>query len=130
VQNKPVISVVDDDPSVREGTADLVRSMGFVAEAYSCAEEFLKSNQVHGTSCLITDMRMPGMTGLELHDHLLKAGNVIPTILVAAYPDEGEQARARMAGVICYLAKPFKCKDLLACIRSAVESRGRLGREP
>lgn len=119
---KHVISIVDDDESVREGTADLVRSMGFSAEAFSCAQDFLTSSHLPGTSCLITDMLMPGMTGLELYDRLFQSGYLIPTILATAYPNERDLMRSRAAGVICYLAKPFNDEDLLACFRSAIGS--------
>jgi FixJ family two-component response regulator len=124
---KPVIAIVDDDASVREGTMDLVKAMGFIAEAFSCAEEFLKSERLHRTSCLIADVRMPGMTGLELHNRLVRSGNVIPTILITAFPNDRDQMRAVRAGVSCYLTKPFNEVDLLACIHSALE-HGETGR--
>jgi FixJ family two-component response regulator len=118
---KPVISIVDDDASVREGTMDLIKAMGFIAEAFQRGEDFLKSSRLHCTSCLIADMRMPGMTGLELHSLLVRSGNVIPTILITAYADDSDRARALRAGVICYLAKPFNQDDLLVCIHTALE---------
>jgi FixJ family two-component response regulator len=118
---KLVISIVDDDPSVREGTVDLITAMGFIAEAFERPEDFLKSNRLHSTSCLIADVRMPGMTGIELHSRLVGSGYMIPTILITAFPDERDRSRALKAGVICYLAKPFKDDDLLACVRSALE---------
>ena len=122
---KPVISVVDDDPSVLEGTRDLLSSMGFIAETFQGADEFLKSERRHSSSCLIMDMQMPGMTGLELYNHLLEAGTVIPTILITAYPDDKDRARALRAGVFCYLIKPFDENELLTCIRSALDHRRR-----
>jgi len=121
VPEKPVIVIVDDDASVREGTMDLVKAMGFMAEAFSCAEDFLKSKSLDRTSCLIADVRMPGMTGLELRNHLVRSGNVIPTILITAFPNDRDQLRAARAGVSCYLTKPFNEVDLLACIQSALE---------
>jgi FixJ family two-component response regulator len=121
VPEKPVISIVDDDASVREGTMDLVKAMGFIADAFSCAEDFLKSKRIHSTSCLIADVRMTGMTGLELHNRLVRSGKVIPTILITAFPNDRDQLRALRAGVSCYLTKPFNDDDLLACIRSALE---------
>jgi FixJ family two-component response regulator len=120
---KQMISIVDDDASVREGTIDLIRANGFSAEAFEGARDFLNSEGTSRTSCLIADMRMPGMTGLELHEHLVDAGNIIPTILLTAYPDERDRQRALRAGVICYLAKPYNQDDLLACVRSALASR-------
>src|SRR3974390_255864 len=123
VPSKPVISIVDDDKSVREGTLELIQAMGFIAKAFERAEDFLKSDCLRSTSCLIADMRMPGMTGLELHKRLVESGSIIPTILITAFPDDRDRARALRAGVVCYLAKPFKDDDLLTCVRSALESR-------
>ena len=120
---KAMISIVDDDETAREGTMDLIKSMGFVAKAFPRAEDFLNSDHVHSTSCLISDMRMPGMTGLELYNRLVASGNIIPTILITAFPDERDRRRAYQAGVIGYLAKPFNDEDLLTCVRSALESR-------
>jgi FixJ family two-component response regulator len=125
VPKKPVISIVDDDPSVREGTLDLLNSMGFVAEAFQRADDFLQSDRLHGTSCLIADVQLPGMTGLELYDHLVGAGKVVPTILITAFPDDEDRARALWAGVSSYLPKPFNDTELLACIMSALECRQR-----
>ena len=119
---KPMISIVDDDDSAREGTMDLIKSMGFVAKAFPRAEDFLNSDHLRNTTCLITDMRMPGMTGLELHSRLVEAGNAIPTILVTGFPDDSDRRRAQRAGVICYLTKPFNDEELLTCVRSALES--------
>ena len=119
---KPVISIVDDDPSVREGTMDLLNSMGFIVETFQRAHDFLNSKSVDSTSVLITDMRMPGMTGLELHNHLVVSGKVVPTILITAFPEEKDRVRALRAGVRCYLAKPFNANELLECIKSALES--------
>ena len=126
---KPLISIIDDDPSVREGTVDLLDSMGFIAEPFERADDFLKSNRLHSTSCLISDVRMPGMTGLELHNRLVESGNVIPTILITAFPNDRDRERALQAGVKCYLTKPFNEDALLACIRSALECHGAGGRE-
>ena len=123
----PVISIIDDDESVREGTMDLFESMGFITVAFPCAADFLSSDHLHDTSCLVADVQMPGMTGFELYDRLLGSGNIIPTILITAYPDDGDRARALQAGVMCYLAKPFNDNDLLACIRLALERREATG---
>ena len=123
----PVISIIDDDESVREGTMDLFESMGFITVGFPCAVDFLSSDHVHDTSCLIADVQMPGMTGFELHNRLVGSGNIIPTILITAYPDDGDRGRALQAGVICYLVKPFNYTDLLACIRLALERRDATG---
>ena len=119
-----VVSIVDDDPSVCEGLMDLLNSMGFAAEAFSRADEFLKSDRPDKTSCLIADVQMPGMSGLELHDHLVKCGKIIPTILITGFPREEDRGRALRTGVKCYLAKPFSDSDLRTCIQSGLERRG------
>ena len=123
-----LISIVDDDESVRDAVKGLMKSLGFAAETFGSAEGFLKSNHLHRVSCVIADVQMPGMTGSELHAHLVASGNPIPTILITAYPDDGARARALKAGVICYLTKPFVEKDLLACIDSALD-HGRANEE-
>jgi FixJ family two-component response regulator len=116
-----VVSIIDDDPSVREGTMDLLNSAGFAAEAFNDADEFLTSGRLDATSCLVADMRMPGKSGIELHDHLLRAGKEIPTIIITAYPRERDRAHALEAGVWGYLTKPFCEKDLLSSVRSALD---------
>lgn len=118
---KPVITIIDDDESVRAAIMSLMRALGFATEAYPCAEDFLQSRRPQRAACLIADVRMPGMSGLELHHRLMASGNPIPTVLITAHPDEGIRARALQAGVICYLAKPFSEEDLLGCIHSALE---------
>jgi FixJ family two-component response regulator len=117
----PRISIVDDDLSVREATMDLIRAMGFTAEVFSCADEFLASALHHNTSCLISDMRMPGMSGLELHNRLVEAGTPIPTILMTTFPNDGDKASALQAGVLGYLTKPFNETELLGLIHSVLE---------
>ena len=117
---KPLISIVDDDESMREAIKGLMRSLGYRVEAVASAQEFLSSRHVRRTSCLIADMQMPGMTGLDLYQRLSTSGKPIPTILITAYPDDGVRKRALSAGVLGYLSKPFDEDDLLACIRSAL----------
>jgi CheY-like chemotaxis protein len=124
VAKKTLISIVDDDASVREGTVDLIQASGFAAQGFEGAEDFLNSDHIDSTLCLIADVQMPRMTGLELHHRLVAAGKIIPTILLTAYPNGQDRKRALQAGVICYLAKPYNQDDLFACIRSALESRG------
>ena len=121
---KSVVSIVDDDLSVCEGLMDLLGSMGFAAEAFQRPDEFLKSNLVNETSCLIADVQMPGMTGLELYDRLMRSGKTIPTILITAFPKDADRAYALRAGVKCYLSKPFSEIDLLACIKSGLKPCG------
>ena len=123
-KTKPLISVVDDDESMREAIRGLMKSLGYTAQAFASAEEFLNSREALGTSCLIADVQMPGMTGLELHRHLVASGNTIPTILVTAYPNDSARERALGDGVMGYLSKPFDENDLLACIRSSLPSEG------
>ena len=120
---KAVIAIVDDDHSVREALTSLVRSLGYAAMAFECAEDLVKSKRRRSVSCVITDVQMPGMTGVELYHRLVASGEPIPTILITAFPDERARERALQAGVTCYLAKPFSEDDLLACLRST------LGRE-
>ena len=120
VPMSPVISIVDDDESVREATMDLIRAMGFVAEAFERADDFFKSDCLHSTGCLIADMRMPGMSGLELHSRLVGLGNAIPTILITAFPDDRDRERAMRNGVICYLTKPCVENELVEYIRLAL----------
>jgi len=121
-KTKPLISVVDDDESMREAVRGLMKSLGYTAEAFASAKEFLNSHQVSRTSCLIADVHMPGMTGLELHRHLVASGKTIPTILITAYPNDRVRERALEDGVVCYLSKPFDENDLLAYIRSSLDT--------
>jgi len=118
-----VISIIDDDSSVREGALDLLNSAGYAAESFKDADEFLKSARVDDTSCVVADMRMPGMSGLDLHDHLLKSGRNIPTILITAFAKDSDRKRALRSGVCCYLSKPFSETDLLCNIRLALAPR-------
>ena len=122
-----LISVVDDDESAREAVAGLVRSLGFVAAEFESAADFLNSDYLSRTACLIADVRMPGMTGSELYRHLIAMGTPIPAVLITAYPDEAARNRALKAGVRCYLAKPLEPDELLACIRLAIgDGKGRI----
>jgi len=114
------ISIVDDDRFVREAMARLIKSHGYLAETFESAAALLGSDRRACTACLIVDMQMPEMTGLELYSHLIAAGEEIPTIMITAHPDESTRARALSAGVLCYLAKPFSEDDLLGCVRRAV----------
>jgi FixJ family two-component response regulator len=125
VPNEGLIAIVDDDSSVREGVTDLLNSMGFVTETFESAEDFLASSLLGSTACLITDGRMSGMTGFELHHHLVASGKRIPTILVTAFPEEADRARALREGMFCYLPKPFNDSDLLECLRSAIAANQR-----
>jgi FixJ family two-component response regulator len=116
---KPSIAVVEDDDSVREATVGLLRSNGFIAKGFSSPDEFLESNRIRITSCLIADVQMPGMSGLALYGKLAASSTPIPTILITAYPDDAVRNRAISAGVTGYLVKPFSEKELLDCIAAA-----------
>jgi non-heme chloroperoxidase len=116
----PLIAVVDDDVSAREAVLGLVRALGFAARGFDSAARFLGSAVLPRTDCVVADMRMPGMTGLELHRHLLGSTRPIPTILMTAFADEPTRLRALGEGVRCYLARPFTPEALLACLRLAL----------
>ena len=116
----PVISIVDDDESVREATKILVRSLGYAAEAFSSAEEYLRSGSVDESSCLITDLRMPGMSGAELQDQLIADGNRTPVIFITASSDEQIRTRVMDAGAIGFLRKPFDEQSLIDCLNKAL----------
>jgi FixJ family two-component response regulator len=118
-----VIAIVDDDALIRDALKDLLDSAGYSSVAFSSAQGLLKSKHLASFACLITDMRMPGTTGLELYQKLLDAGHAIPTILITAYPDETVRARAVRAGILCYLPKPVTSDALLACVDEALEAR-------
>jgi FixJ family two-component response regulator len=115
-----VISIVDDDESVRTATNSLMRSLGFTAYTFASAEEFLRSLQLNDTSCLISDVQMPSMSGIELQRHLIARGHRTPIIFITAFPDESIQARALKAGAVCFLNKPVDGKTLLRCLEEAL----------
>ena len=119
----PLVAIVDDDESIRDTTKDLLESAGFAAAVFAHPASLLRSRRLSRVSCLIADMRMPKMTGLELHQHLVASNRTIPTILMTAYPDARAQAQAIKANVVCYLVKPFVADELLACVRCALQGR-------
>jgi FixJ family two-component response regulator len=119
---QPLISIVEDDQPFRESMRKLVRALGYTVEAFPSAAEFLASPLLPETACLVTDVQMPGMTGVELQRHLMNAGYAIPTILVTAYPDEAVRKRALKNGAVCYLSKPVDDEHLERCLRSALVS--------
>jgi FixJ family two-component response regulator len=120
-----LISIVDDDRAVREALQRMLHSHGLATAIFASAEEFLTSQQPFRTSCLILDVRMPGMTGMALHDHLVAEGCRIPTILITACPTSRERERAIATGAISYMAKPFDEHLLLDTVREALEHQGR-----
>ena len=120
--HRTLISIVEDDDPFRESMRKLVRSLGYTVEAFPSAADFLASPFLPATACLVTDVQMPGMNGVELHRHLVDAGYAIPTILVTAYPDEVVRNRALKSGAVCYLSKPVDDEHLERCLRSALDS--------
>jgi FixJ family two-component response regulator len=117
---RSLVSVVEDDQFFRESMKRLMRSLGYKAETFASAADFLASPRLAETACLIADVNMPGMTGIELYRHLEDSDNAIPTILVTAYGDDDVEARALRDGVICYLRKPVDEKLLKQCLLAAL----------
>ena len=115
-----VIAIVDDDESLREALTSLLKSHGHEVVRYPTAGEFIASADRTRVGCLIADVNMPGMTGLQLHDRLLELGEPIPTIIITAYPKEQDRKRI-LDTEQCYLTKPFREEELLACVRSALD---------
>jgi FixJ family two-component response regulator len=120
----PIVSIVDDDESIREATKGLVRSLGYGALAFASAEEFLTSDRVNDTSCLITDVQMPGLSGVELQQHLIDHGHDMPIIFVTAFPEERIRSHVIRTGAVDFLSKPFSEERLIMCLDSALSSSG------
>jgi FixJ family two-component response regulator len=124
-----VISVIDDDASVRAATNNLLRSRGYIVHTFASAEEFLQSPHLNETSCVIADLQMSVMSGLDLLTNMRIRGYDAPFIFITAFPDEGVRARALKAGAICFLAKPFSAPTLIMCLDTALKDyRGGAGR--
>jgi FixJ family two-component response regulator len=119
----PLISIVDDDDSLRNSLNNLMRSVGFGVQGFSSAEAFLKSNQLHDTACLILDVRMPGMSGLDLQRQLMAADCQIPIVFITSHGDDDARSRALAAGAVEFLYKPFREEALLNAIHTALESK-------
>ena len=115
-----VIAVVDDDASVRVGTDNLLRSLGYTVHTFASADEFLKSGLRYDSLCVIADVRMPGMSGIELQTLLLAQGHYVPFIFVTAFFEEAVRAQALSAGAICFLTKPFDRLTLVRCLDTAL----------
>ena len=115
-----LVSVVEDDRFFRESMRRLMRSLGYTVEAFPSAADFLASPRLVETACLIADIHMPAMTGIELYRHLIDTGRAIPTILVTAYPNDDDRARVLNEGVLCYLRKPVDEQHLTRCLRVAL----------
>ena len=114
-----MISIVDDDECARKATAGVIRSLGYALVTYESAEDFLGSDHVNNTSCLITDVHMPGLSGVELYERLRVDGFTAPTIFVTGQPDETMRTEVLAAGAIAFLSKPFGKKTLLDCLKAA-----------
>jgi FixJ family two-component response regulator len=117
----PQVAIIDDDVSVRATTDSLVRSLGCIVSTFASAEEFLQSNRLDDLSCVIADVQMHGMSGVELQAHLVTQGNHVPFIFFTAFPDERVRGQALGAGAICYLTKPFDGESLIQCIEAALK---------
>ena len=117
-----LISIVEDDQFFRESMRRLIKSQGYTVETFSSAADFLGSPCLIETVCVIADVNMPAMSGIELHRHLVKGGRSIPTILVTAYPNDSDRASALNDGVVCYLRKPINDHHLIQCLRAALPS--------
>ena len=117
---RPLVAIVDDDESIRNATRDLLRAAGFSTATFEDAESFLGSASRASASCVVADIRMPGMSGLELYQTLVASGDGIPTVIITAHPEEVTQSRAREAGITCYLSKPFAPDELVECVREAL----------
>jgi FixJ family two-component response regulator len=116
----PVIAIVDDDESFRRATTSFVRSLGYGTASFDSAEAFLKSEHVSDADCLITDVQMPGMTGIELQDRLIAQGHRLPVIFITAFPEMRARAQALAAGAVGFLAKPFDDRNLISCLNEAL----------
>lgn len=121
------ISIVDDDQSFRDSMRRLLKSLDYSVAVFPCAAEFLASPELPVTACLVADVHMPDMTGVELYKHLIQTGQAIPTILVTAYPNDGVREHMQALGVEGYLPKPLVEAELIGCLRSAV-ARGKAPR--
>jgi FixJ family two-component response regulator len=119
----PLISIVDDDALVGDGIAALVESLGYNAVTFTSAEHFLRSDVIAETTCLITDVQMPGLSGLELQEALQSRGLLMPVIVITAYPNDKNRTRALENGAVAYLSKPFNDRSLMECLTVAINSR-------
>ena len=116
------IAIVDDDEALREAMECFVQSLGYNVSTFGSAEEFLNSEQVSKISCLITDLNMPGLSGLDLQDRLIATGHRFPIIFITGYPDENARVRAMKAGAIAFLSKPFNADHLIGYLDKALKA--------
>ncbi len=118
-----MISIIDDDRMAREATADLISSLGHEALSFGSGEQFLASGCVKHTACIITDLHMPGLNGLDLQRRLLAEGHRTPVIFITAYPEDSVRSRALNAGAVAFLSKPFKESALISSLETALKRR-------
>jgi FixJ family two-component response regulator len=121
VSKVAMISIIDDDLLVRESTADLISSWGHEALIFGSGEQFLTSGRLKDTACIITDLHMPGLNGLELQSRLLAEGHRTPIIFITAYPKDAARSRALNAGAVAFLTKPFEESALIRSLETALE---------
>jgi len=119
-EQQPVVFVVDDDRAIREATRSLLASVGLQVQTFGTAQEFLRAKRPDAPACLVLDVRLPGLSGLDLQRELASAGSPIPIVFVTGYPDELVRAKALGSGALCFLTKPFKEGDLLDGLKSAL----------
>jgi FixJ family two-component response regulator len=117
----PIVFIVDDDPSVRRSTERLIRSAGLKVQIFAAAREFLKHPRIEGPACLVLDVRMPGLSGMNLQRELMQAGIHIPIIFITGHGDIPMSVRAMKAGAVEFLTKPFRSRSLLDAVRAAIE---------
>jgi FixJ family two-component response regulator len=125
-----MISIIDDDPSIRAATDGLVRSLGYRAATFASAEDYLQSGRIDETSCVIADVQMPGLSGVELQSLLIARGNHTPMIFMTAFPEAQIRGRALEAGAIGFLSKPFDEERLIEHLQTALRGRNGGGVEP
>ena len=123
----PLIAIVDDDELARDGIRELVESLGYAAATFTSAERFLQSAVIAQVTCLITDLQMPGLNGLELQEALRSQGYQTPVIVITAYPNEKHRTRALENGAIGYLSKPFDDRSLMECLSAATKLNHKSG---
>jgi FixJ family two-component response regulator len=123
VSKAQIVSIIDDDASVRAAVEGLVRSAGFVAFTFESAEGFLRSPRAEDSACLITDVQMPGMSGLDLQNRLIAQGSRIPIIFITAFPEQDIRNRAQAAGAIAFLEKPFDGGTMINLVRKALATQ-------
>lgn len=121
-RNDPaIVYIVEDDEEVRLSLGSLFRSVGLRTQLFGSAREFLDAKRVDGTSCLVVDVRLPGLSGLDFHEQLMRGGSFIPAIFITGYGDIPMTVRAMKAGAVDFLAKPFRDQDMLDAVASALE---------